>query len=85
MVPWVFHVGVTLPLFWFCSSQLLNATLPAPPALALPPTVEIVGVEGFKDVKSVQSQDHFGGGKKVDIGWVEVCQTITSGLLWCSS
>jgi len=50
LAPWVFHVAVSLPFFWFCSSQVVNATLPTSRALMLLLTTETFGMRDFKDV-----------------------------------
>lgn len=48
-------------------------------------TTEIFGMEDFKDVRRLCNLSIVWGKKTPDTGWVEVCQIITSGLLWYSS
>ena len=55
---------LTLPLFWFCSSQLLNAMLPTSCASMLLLTMEIFGMKDFKDVRRLCNLSIVWGKKK---------------------
>lgn len=84
IVPWVFHRAIILPIFCFCSNQLLNAMLPTSGTSMFSLITEIFGMKDFEDVRGLCNLSILWGEKK-DIGWVELCHIITYGLLLYSS
>lgn len=64
IVPWVFHMAVTLPILCFCSNQLLDATLPTSGTSMFLLITEIFGMKDFEHVRGLCNLSILWGKKK---------------------
>lgn len=77
IVPWVFHRAITLPIFCFCSKQLLSAMLPTSGTSMSLLITEIFGMKDFEDVRGLCNLSILWGEKRHRMGG-----TVSNHCIW---